>query len=137
MNDNITYDAWVTTEVAQYILRVTKERVEKAKTRDMKELPLRYEMEVIENGISRKLYQYEEYFYRELLRRNGYNLPTEMDLYDAMDQYRRDEGDLVFFNWKTTEEIVANRKKIWIFVGIMIVLISFVVVGQAWLLGLI
>ncbi len=137
MNEFMTYDEWAATEVATYILKVTRERIEKAKVRDIKELPLRYEMEVIENGISRKLYEYEEYLYRELLRRNGYNLPTEMDLYDAMDQYRRDEGDLVFFNWTTPEEIAANRKKIWLFVGVMIVLISFVVVGQAWLLGLI
>jgi hypothetical protein len=80
MNEKMTYDVWATSEAASYILKVTKERVEKAKARDMKELPLRYEMEVIENGLSRKLYDYEEFFYRELLRRNGYNLPTEMDL---------------------------------------------------------
>jgi hypothetical protein len=140
-NTRLDYIEWEATEVASFILRKTEERVEKAKSLNMKELQLRYDMEVIEDGLFRKLYDYEKEYYRVLLRSNGYSLPSEYDLEDGMSSFKDKLGNITleapFFEWITEDERLHKQKSIKILIIIMVIAIIGIALGQAWIYGLI
>ncbi len=117
-----TYEEWATTESAMYILNQVAKRVEEAKKKNVQKLEIDFEMNIVEDGITRPIRDLEVEYLRELLERNGYSV------------FEKSNG--VFFDWFTDEERVKNKRRRIIFFVIMTIAVIGILLGQSWIYGL-